>query len=140
MTVLGIDLGIRKVAVCVITEGLDGYTCYGVPRLILPKQPRQLELFKIAGYVNALMGTYEPDNVFIEKPIVGNNHKYSMQLSETCGAIMAMLGQHDPGATRVHMVDNGTWKKELLLNGHASKEEIRNYIHVDPLALCSALW
>jgi len=129
MTTFGIDLGIRKVAVSVITQGLDGYTCYGVPRLVLPKQTRTQELYKIASYVQALVHTYEPDHVFIEKPIVGNNHKYSMQLSEVCGAVMSMMGKFDAGGTKVVIVDNKTWKRELLMNGNASKDDVRNYIN-----------
>jgi Holliday junction resolvasome RuvABC endonuclease subunit len=60
---------------------------------------------------------------------VGNNKKYSMKLSETCGAVMATMGMAE-GANRVkvYKVDNGTWKKELLLNGHATKDDVRNYI------------
>ena len=128
MNVLGIDLGIRKVAVAVIAEGLEGYTCYGVPRLVLTEQPRQVELHKLASYTQALISTYNPDYVFVEKPIVGNNIKYSMKIAETCGAVCSMVGAAYPTGTKLDMVDNGTWKKELLLNGHASKEDIQNYI------------
>jgi len=129
VTVLGVDLGIRKVAVAVITDGVAGYTLYSIPRLELVKQERAYELHKLSSFVEAVVSTYQPEHMFIEQPIIGNNNKYSMQLSETCGAVIGGLRlspeQTDPN---VHMVDNGTWKKELLLNGHASKSEVRNYI------------
>ena len=127
MTVFGIDLGIRKVAVCVITHGMDGYTCYGIPRLQLVEEKREAELYKLASYVSALVQTFDPDHVFIEKPIIGNNRKYSMQISETCGGILAMMGPYSLGVKTV-MVDNKTWKRELILNGNASKDDVRNYI------------
>lgn len=129
MTVLGIDLGIRKVAVAVITNGNEGYTCYGVPRLELTTQARHLELYKIASYVDALVQTYEPEYVWIEKPIIGNNKKYSMELAHTCGAILSMMGRYDPGGTKTRIVDNNTWKHELLLHGRASKDDVQNYIN-----------
>jgi len=129
VTVLGVDLGVRKVAVAVITDGIAGYTLYSIPRLELVKQIRSHELHKLASFVQAVVSTYQPDYMFIEQPIVGNNRKYSMQLSESCGAVIGALGlspeQTDP---KVEMVDNNTWKKELLLKGHASKSDIQNYI------------
>lgn len=129
MTVLGVDLGVRKIAVAVITDGVAGYTLYGVPRLVLTKQRREVELHKLATFLQAVSVTYDPDYVFIEQPIIGNNRKYSMQISEVCGAVMGGLGVADTQSTpNVVMVDNGTWKRELLLKGHSSKEDIQNYI------------
>jgi Holliday junction resolvasome RuvABC endonuclease subunit len=129
VTVLGVDLGIRKIAVAVITDGVSGYTLYGVPRLVLTKQRREVELHKLATFLQAVSVTYDPDYVFIEKPIIGNNRKYSMQISEVCGAVMGGLGLADSDSTpKVDLVDNKTWKSELLANGNASKEEVQNYI------------
>lgn len=130
MSVLGIDLGIRKIAICVITDGLAGYTCYGVRTLVLVEQPREDELHRLSRYVESVALTYQPDHVFIEQPIVGNNRKYSMKISESCGAVRSVLGQEVHRGLKTVMVDNGTWKKELLHDGHASKAEVRNYINV----------
>jgi Holliday junction resolvasome RuvABC endonuclease subunit len=130
MTVLGIDLGIRKVAICVITNGINGYTCYGVPRLQLTKHDRAIELYKLSTYVQTVLLNYDPDGVFIEKPIIGNNRKYSMAISETCGAVQVGIAKKDGSRQKVVLVDNNTWKKDLIGDGHASKDDVRNYINV----------
>lgn len=64
------------------------------------------------------------DWVYIELPVMGVNVKALRDQSVVIGMIRYWLwSYHQPHS----MVDNGTWKKGVLGNGHASKEEIAAY-------------
>lgn len=60
---------------------------------------------------------------FIELPIVGVNPKATRDQSMIVGAIRMSLLDHSHS-----MVDNTVWKKGVLGNGKATKEEIKAYI------------
>lgn len=123
-TVIGIDLGIRKLAYAIWTDGELHLTgAYEAEAGF-----RQGELHKIAEYMLALVESFEEDLlIVIEEPLVGNNVKYSMKISQTYGAVLAALDWDD---MEVIAAPVGTWKKQVVGNGHASKEEIKNYLGV----------
>jgi Holliday junction resolvasome RuvABC endonuclease subunit len=59
-----------------------------------------------------------------------------MQIAQTAGALMSHFGR-----VRTTLVPNKTWKKELLGNGNASKEDIRTWLirnHESYAARCEA--
>lgn len=58
--------------------------------------------------------------------MVGNNTKYSIQLSQTMGAVQSQLAAHyrHKGAG-IYTINVGTWKKKICGNGHATKDDIR---------------
>ena len=121
---MGVDLGIRKAAVFVL-DGEDR----GLPHVIdLEKTVagRALQLLEISSYVHDVAGMYSVDQVWIEDTLVGNNQKYSLQLTEVRGAVMAALALH----TDVQLVNNKTWKKHTIGSGNSGKEDVRDYIHV----------
>ncbi len=64
------------------------------------------------------------DWVYIESPVMGVNVKALRDQAIVIGMIRYWLWFHDQPHS---MVDNGTWKKGVLGNGHASKEEIAAY-------------
>lgn len=128
-TYIGVDLGIRKIAYAVISDGelisTGAFVSEAVSRMV---QLREIALYlcyviedlKMAG-VDAL--------VMIEKPIIGNNRKYSMQIAETYGAVLSWLSNYET-TLRVMAADNKQWKKLVVGNGNANKEQIRNHINV----------
>lgn len=124
MKVMGIDLGIHKVAVAVWEDGVllgtDAYETVGL---------RHDELMNISDFVYCAVKDSEADHVFIEDTLVGNNIKYSIQLSEAKGAILSSLGlyctEHYLG---VYLVNNKTWKKDVLGNGNADKDKVRIWV------------
>lgn len=64
------------------------------------------------------------DWVWIEAPIFVHNHKSLRDQAQVVGFIRArFMSLHVPHG----LVDNETWKKGLLGNGHATKEEIAAY-------------
>ncbi len=62
--------------------------------------------------------------VYIETPVMGVNAKALRDQAIVVGVIRSFLWRN--GLVN-SMVDNGTWKKGVLGNGHASKEEIAAY-------------
>jgi Holliday junction resolvasome RuvABC endonuclease subunit len=136
MTVIGIDLGTRKVAVAVLTgDGLQRATAYAPAEGL----SRGYQLLELGRYVHDQALFHDADQVWIEDVIVGNNHKYSLQLAQVLGAVLAALGV-SPAGLDVRLVGNKAWKKEIVGNGNASKDMIRNYIvdtHPDYALLCA---
>ena len=64
------------------------------------------------------------DWVWIEEPVMGANAKASINQAYVVGAIRAVLIQHGIPNT---VINNATWKKQVIGNGHASKEEIADF-------------
>jgi len=63
--------------------------------------------------------------VYVELPMAGPNRKATINQSQVVGAIRAILGQRAIGHS---LVDPGVWKKAVLGNGHASKDEIKAWV------------
>lgn len=121
MNIAGIDLGVHKIALFMMLEENPHPAVLDVDDM-----PRPLTLRMIAGWTQEMVTLHDIDQVWIEDVIVGNNRKYSLGLAEVKGAVMSQL----PVGLDVRLVDNKTWKKELIGNGNASKDQIRNYIDV----------
>lgn len=135
MTVVGIDLGVSKIALVCITQGEQTADAYHAE-----PGTRDAQLLALAGYAHDFAILHDADSVWIEDVIIGNNRKYSIGLAQVLGAVLAELGQvrlHN--GCDIRTVDNKTWKKTLIGNGNASKDDVRNYItEVHPVyaALC----
>lgn len=121
MNIAGIDLGVHKLAIFLL-----GNEPHSAAMDMDEKGSRARELFELGAYAHDVTMAHDIDQVWIEDSLIGNNRKYSIQLSETKGAVMAALALH----CDVRLVDNGTWKKQVLGNGHATKDDIRDYIRV----------
>lgn len=61
---------------------------------------------------------------YLERPMVGPNRKGAIDMGQVVGMIRAELDRLDMPHS---MVDPGVWKKALLGNGHATKEEIKEW-------------
>jgi len=64
------------------------------------------------------------DYAVIEEPIFAQNRNVVRTLSEVVGAVWGALCLSDIPTT---LVDNGTWKKEILGSGKATKDDILKY-------------
>ncbi len=121
MTLMGVDLGIHKVA-CFVPGDAPGAQSHHVHS----DANRALQLCDLSSFVHDMAGLHQVDQVWIEDTLIGNNRKYSIQLTEVRGAVMAALALH----TDVQLVNVSTWKAQVLGDGHASKDAVRDYIHV----------
>ena len=64
------------------------------------------------------------DYAVIEEPIFAQNRNVVRTLSEVVGAVWGTLCLSDIPTT---LVDNGTWKKQILGSGKATKDDILEY-------------
>ena len=138
MTLIGVDLGIHKINTAVYTHGDSGLTLYTVPSHVAQTDSRPAQLWELSRFLVDLTQSYDADHVWIEDIILGNNRKYSLQLAQVLGACLAAMALVQ-GTCDVHLVDNKTWKKAVVGNGNASKEDVKNYIvesHPSYAALC----
>ena len=119
---MGVDLGIHKVAIFLWDGDLPHAMAWTAPDGF----NRAKQLHHLAGYVHDMASTFDVDSVWIEDTLVGNNVKYSMQLTEVRGAVMAALAMH----VDVRLVNVATWKSKVVGDGHANKDSVRDYIHV----------
>jgi Holliday junction resolvasome RuvABC endonuclease subunit len=123
---VGIDLGVRKIAMTFLAEDelVNAWAFEAASELSRPLQLREL-----AGIAQSNCELFGAESVWIEDVIIGNNRKYSIRLAETKGAVLAALAQLRLGlGTDIRGVDNKTWKKTILGNGNATKDEAKNYI------------
>lgn len=64
------------------------------------------------------------DLALIEEPIFAQNRNVVRTLSEVVGAVWAILSIAD---VPTKLVDNGTWKKNIIGNGKSKKYDIMKY-------------
>lgn len=119
---MGVDLGIHKVAMF----GWDGEVPFAHATAVDPSWSRAAQLHQLAGRVHDAALAHEVSGVWIEDTLIGNNRKYSLQLTEVRGAVMGALGRQ----WDVRLVNVATWKSQVVGDGHANKDSVRDYIHV----------
>lgn len=133
MRVMGVDLGIAKVAFSVWEDDILTET-WAKDFSGLEHRASQLSWMTTEG--SAALVTRRPDHVFIEDVLIGNNRKYSIRLGEAKGAMLAGMGMalsatewiEDMPLPHIYTVNVRTWKKEVLGRGNATKLEIKNYL------------
>ena len=125
MRVVGVDLGIKKVALAYVSKGkLLGSEAYESHSLM-----RTQQLMDISDFVYSEVKYAKPGYVFIEATLIGNNRKYSIKLAETMGAVLSGLGLlQTEMLLDVVPVNNKAWKMTMLGNGNATKLAIRQYV------------
>lgn len=122
--VMGIDLGIAKVA---YSQWVGNRLVQVSAMDVSFNTSRVYQLTNIRLTTEAMVLKCRPDYVFIEDVLIGNNRKYSIKLAQTMGAVLAGM-PYTEVPPQVIPVNVSTWKKEILGNGHASKEDIRNWL------------
>ena len=122
MNLLGVDLGIHKVAMF----GWDGDIPFVDVTTVDPGFSRATQLHILAGAVHDMADFHDCRSVWIEDTLIGNNRKYSLQLTEVRGAVMSALAME----ADIRLVNVATWKSKVVGDGHANKDSVRDYIHV----------
>lgn len=125
MRLIGIDLGVRKIALALFVENELAIThAYEA----IEELPRDMQLLELGHYALDLALLHDVDSVWIEDVLVGNNRKYSLALAETKGAVMSGLSHLRP-LCDIRTVNVKEWKREIVGNGNAGKDMVSNYIH-----------
>lgn len=121
MRVAGIDPDTKAITYAIVDTAAPGIVHIG---RVAAKGRRAEDRFRglILFFRNALPEFDTCDWIYLEKPMVGPNKKAIIDQAIVIGAIRALLYLRN----RLHsLVDPGTWKKAVLGNGHAPKEEIK---------------
>jgi len=128
VNLIGIDLGVHKVTIAAFEDQkLVWCDTHEAPA----EKTRDEQLLELGKFANEIATLAQASSVWIEDVLMGNNHKYSLALAETKGAVLTMLGNlRFYLGTDIRMVNVGAWKKALIGNGHASKDDVRHYIDV----------
>lgn len=132
MKLIGVDLGTHKIAMAVfIEEPGSGLILADTKVHVAQQLHRDIDLHELAEIAYHAGHFYDVDSVWIEDTIIGNNRKYSIQLAEVKGAVLSQLSRLRMSlGTDIRLVDNTTWKKQVVGDGHASKDQITDYIRV----------
>lgn len=138
---MGVDLGVRRVAVaCAYAGGVSGWTA---ELNLKPGKDRHWELRELASFLWRAPGDHGVAHndvaVWMERTFVSDgakgNRTVSLAMAETAGALLTAA--HWPQAT---MVVPGSWKAGLLGDGRASKEDIEEWLwrrYPELAVLCS---
>lgn len=121
MKIIGVDLGIRKVAYSVWDDDLLTETAAYESNA----GTRQGELMDCADELYSVVRDYKPDFVVIEETLLGNNVKYSIKLAQMMGACLVRMAELEQDVISVNV---SQWKKAVLGNGNAGKDAVREYI------------
>jgi Holliday junction resolvasome RuvABC endonuclease subunit len=119
---LGVDYGIRRVAVALIDESNHIIV---LQDLVLQKDARDAELDVLTRFVLDQVQTWLWDIVgcVIESPILGGslNASTAVQMGITAGAISVTLNQHN---VRNTFAPSASWKLGAIGRGNAKKEDV----------------
>lgn len=120
MRVAGIDPDTKSIAVVIIEDGKTNI-------VHLKAKGRKAEdrfRFLVSAFADLIFGGIldKVDFTFVEQPVMVRNPKAVRDQAFVVGAIRAILGD------KHSLVDNTVWKKGVIGNGMATKEEIKEFI------------
>jgi len=125
MKVVGIDLGTHKVSLALVRDGelLETMTWdYAAGH-------RADVLCDLANQAEMQIHRWQPDHIFMEDVVVGNNRKYSIQIAQVMGAVLAAVGH---GQALPIAVNNREWKKitgqKMPRDSAGQKEVVRAWL------------
>ena len=131
-TVIGFDLGTRKWSAGKATESNGKVKLSDPYTVIAPEgmnRADQLWILMASARSHILLNA--PDIVVVEEPLQGNNRKYSLQIAEVKGAVLAGVAsaiEKIPHNVYVTGANVKTWKKDVLGNGNATKTDIATFL------------
>lgn len=124
MRIVGIDPDTKQISAVLVEDGKPPvvWQWAAAGRRAEDRFARLWEEFSVGTSFDA--GFPSVDWVWIETPILGPSPKALRDQAQVVGFIRArLMSLHIPHG----LVDNQTWKKGLLGDGHVSKEEIAAY-------------
>ena len=120
----GVDYGLRRVAIAVPSAGI----LVDVDRAVRGKPCDALDALEVLAdtYCNAVIRT-RVELVAIEAPIVGmsRNVRTGLQLGMVAGALSSAALRT---GSKVIIVEPSTWKKAIVGNGNANKDDVSDYL------------
>lgn len=122
MNIVGLDIDSRKFGASLFEDGK-----YVISTFYESEEKEiQNRLFDLYDKVEILvLNLFKPDKIYIEESIYVSNFKTSRALSESIANVKLLCRLHQ---IKFEMVQNTSWKKEIIGNGKCSKEDIKNFI------------
>lgn len=80
--------------------------------------------YKLYGLIKELLDTWKPDRVYIEQAVYLQNVKVTLTIDSVVNGVKYAC--IDKGIT-YWIIDNKSWKKDVLGNGNSSKEDIAKF-------------
>ena len=126
MKYLGLDTSSKAIHIVVLDESENLITIYkadcNTKKSFKDRFPELMDNFARILVEDINIDTV--DYAVIEEPIFAQNRNVVRTLSEVVGAVWGTLCLSDIPTT---LVDNGTWKKQILGSGKATKDDILEY-------------
>ena len=126
MKYLGLDTSSKAIHIVVLDESENLITIYkadcNTNKSFKDRFPELMDNF--ARIIVEDIDIDTVDYAVIEEPIFAQNRNVVRTLSEVVGAVWGTLCLSDIPTT---LVDNGTWKKQILGSGKATKDDILEY-------------
>ena len=122
MTVYGFDLSSRKIAVVALGDDTDAWTIE-----VKKQQSRAKELLQMAKDLDDYLSEREPGWCYIEAPVVGRGGARPTVLQSQVDGLIQALALRS-GHLECYSVNNKTWKKAIVGNGNASKDDSAKWL------------
>jgi Holliday junction resolvasome RuvABC endonuclease subunit len=122
MLIIGIDPSSKKLAFCT-TELPRTRKAPLLQTISLP-----VGVYRAAGHAYReafLFFQQNPGVVYMEAPVVGRSPHPTIVQSQVGGAVMAAA---ENAGTVLHLVNNASWKKQVVGKGNAQKEEVCSWL------------
>lgn len=119
MAIWGVDPASKKIAM--FTVPVDDLV--RTEFIEVKKSDRNLELVSLRDHIEFNL-LYDTDPIlYVEEPVVAGarNIRSTILIAETVGMILALRA-------KVHMVPVSSWKKATVGNGHATKEDVAQWL------------
>ena len=128
--IIGADLSSRTLAFVDEDESVK----LGVPKSMRDRSEILQELFLMTiGYLSG-KGGEEKFYLFVEDPVVGRGGSRATILqSQVHGVVLTVAVQS--GSLGVYGVNNKTWKRSVVGNGNATKDEVTDWLRANHPAL-----
>ena len=124
MRIAGIDADSKLFAIVTIDDDAHAVSIYHKEKGRTASDRRSDLLDEFAGVIQS--GELDDcDAFYIEAPIAGVNIGALRAQAYVIGAMLYILDERYGG---VFLVDNGTWKKQVIGHGKASKDDIRAFV------------
>ena len=121
MRICGIDADSKKLAIVVFeNDQLESWHF-----LESKSKETQDRIFDLYFHFEAFVKSKKPDIVFIEESFYTNNFKTSKAITEVIGNCKLICKLNK---IPFELVQNKTWKKYVIGNGNATKEDIKNFV------------
>ena len=121
MHICGIDSSSKNLAIVSFEDGKLGNF------LLLKSNEKNTtkRIFKLCSIFEKEILNFSPNLVVIESSIYVSNYKSSQVLAEMIGNIKYICQKNN---ILIESVSNKTWKKQIIGNGNASKDEIKKWV------------